>query len=56
MGQINVFDDILDRNLMYLENNIIRRREKLAQYDKDFPTKGLTDKQLKARPKNTRRT
>lgn len=50
-GQISVFDDILNRNLMYLENNIIRRREKLAQYDRDFPTKGLTDKQLKARPK-----
>jgi len=47
--QVNVYNDILEKNTMFLENNIIKKREKLAQYDKDFKSRGLTKKQLATR-------
>ena len=50
-GQINVYDDILERNTMFLENQIIKKREKLDQLNKQFTSRGLTKKQIATRKK-----
>ena len=50
-GQINIYDDILERNTMFLENQIIKKREKLDQLNKQFTSRGLTKKQIATRKK-----